>query len=285
MINNLEIIKAALAKGAKVYSNISGGKDGQAMSKVLGSMVHALVHADLGKAEWPESLPHCKLQAKELNVPLFVVYRSDGKGLIERMKDRMATLKAKGEGKPFWPSSESRYCTSDLKRDPIDTFYRNLEHDFIISAEGIRAQESKKRSQKNPLAIRTRITSTYYKGMTVDEAIAAYTPGKRLALTWYPIFNATVDDVWATYGMTEYDLMMCRRHYKSFGEVRKWWPFHPAYAYGNDRVSCVFCILGSPNDLAVGAREHPELLEEYIVMEYDGEATFKKDFSLKNIRS
>ena len=56
------IIQKAIAKGAKLYSNISGGKDGQAMTAQLlryNLPVEALIHADLGKAEWPQSIDHC----------------------------------------------------------------------------------------------------------------------------------------------------------------------------------------------------------------------------------
>lgn len=55
----MDLIKQAITSGAVLYSNVSGGKDGQAMTKVLlnyGFKVAGLVHADLGKAEWKESI-------------------------------------------------------------------------------------------------------------------------------------------------------------------------------------------------------------------------------------
>lgn len=42
---------------------------------------------------------------------------------------------------------------------------------------------------------------------------------------------------------------------------------HYAYELGNDRLSCVFCIMGSKGDLRNGASNHPELLEEYKALE------------------
>jgi hypothetical protein len=42
---------------------------------------------------------------------------------------------------------------------------------------------------------------------------------------------------------------------------------HPAYAAGNERLSCVFCIMGSRNDLAHGARARPDLFAKYVAME------------------
>lgn len=42
---------------------------------------------------------------------------------------------------------------------------------------------------------------------------------------------------------------------------------HPAYAAGNERLSCVFCIMGSENDIKNGAKHHPELAARYIEIE------------------
>jgi hypothetical protein len=50
----LDTIKIAVDKGAKIFASISGGKDGQAMTKVLASQfkITGLVHAELGRIEW-----------------------------------------------------------------------------------------------------------------------------------------------------------------------------------------------------------------------------------------
>lgn len=282
----LHLVLKAIEKGAKIYSNISGGKDGQAMTKVLSNWnlpVEGLIHADLGRIEWEESIGMCERVATEFNLPLHIITRSDGAGLIEYWKRRMNKLK--GQNKPFWSSSAARYCTSDLKREPINKFYRSCGHDLVISAEGIRAGESKKRASKNPFEIRWNITSVFYKGMTVEEAIANFTPGKRLAITWYPIFNFTTEDVWNTYGMTSDMLNIARGEYKRASSLASWWTFHPAYVYGNERVSCVFCVLGCNSDLQVGAKRRPEMLEELIAMEEESGFTFKQNFSLKSLRA
>lgn len=280
----LNLIQNAINKGAKLYGSISGGKDGQAMAKSLhawGFELAGLIHADLGRTEWKESLPMCEKLAEELGVKLSIVRRRDGLDMLDIWQRRMRQLQ--GTGKPFWSSSANRYCTSDLKRDPINVFFRNCGDDFIISCEGIRAGESSARAAKQPLTIREKISSSFYKGMTVEEAIANYTPGKRLALTWFPIFNFSTNDVWNTYGMTQDDLNTARLIYKTTNVVPEFWPFHPAYVYGNERVSCVFCVLGSQNDLKVGACHAPALLQTLIEMEEESGATFTKSWSLKNL--
>lgn len=280
----IDQINIAISKGAKLYASISGGKDGQAMVKSLINLsysIEGLLHADLGRIEWRESMGMCERLQQEFNIPLYVIRRSDNRDLLDHWEDRLQKLA--GSNKPFWSSAKSRYCTSDLKRDPINKFLRNCGHDFIISCEGVRAEESIARAKKCPFEIRWNITSSYYTGMSIEEAIQNYQPGKRLALTWYPIFNYYSSDVWATYNMSADRLQEARGIYNDHSIIPDWWPFHPAYVYGNDRVSCVFCILGSLNDLNVGAKHRPELLAEMIEMEKRGGATFKNNWSLKTL--
>jgi len=279
----LDLVKIAVEKGAKLHVSVSGGKDSQAMTKVVASMfaITSLIHADLGSVEWEQSLPMCERLAAEFNVPLHIVKRTDGRGMMDHWRARMETLR--GSGNPFWSSSKARYCTSDMKRDPINKLFRSFDEDFIISCEGLRAQESEERKKKDPFTIRRKITSTYYDGMTPEEAIAAYKPGKRLALTWFPIFNFTKEDVWNTYGMSADLMTEARADYQATEEVPTWWPFHPAYVFGNERVSCVFCVLGCAGDLAVGAKHRPELLEQMIALELEGQATFKDGYSLTKL--
>ena len=295
----IELIRQAVAMGAKMYWSISGGKDGQAGTKVThnwGFPIEGLIHADLGKVEWEESLPMCQRQSEELNIPLFVVKRADGLGLLEYWQKRMHKLQ--GKGIPFWSSSASRYCTSDLKRGPINAFFTSTGHNFIISCEGIRAEESPARAKKEPLTVRDNSSKYYkywhatkivgrkkiYKPKPVEWCLENYDPRKRLILTWYPIFNFTLDEVWNTYENNEWDLTTARSIYSQWGIVSEDWKFHSAYVKGNERVSCKICILGSLNDMQNGADEDPELLDEMIGYEEYSGFTFKQNWSLKNLK-
>jgi len=292
---SLDLINIAINKGGKIYASISGGKDGDAMVETLvknGYSIAGLVHADLGRVEWPESLPQCLKCSDKFGIPLHVVTRTDGADMLQHWQNRLE--KVRGTGKPFWSSKSNRYCTSDLKRDPINRFYTSTGDTLIINCEGIRAQESDDRAAREPLTIRWRKTSNYYTykasdiesrksveiPMTVEEALEVYDPRYKLALDWYPIFNYSVADVWATMGLTPEDLIAARMIYSITGVVPSWWTFHPAYAYGNDRVSCMFCIMGTVNDLGNAAVHNPGLLDEMIAMEIDGNATFQGKKSL-----
>lgn len=295
----IDLILSAIAKGAQLFPNISGGKDSQAMVKVLlnnNLPIAGLIHADLGRIEWHESLPMCEKISRDINVPLHIIRRSDGKDLIDLWKRRMVQMRSEiwmacdvktreefEVPRPFWSSKAQRYCTSDMKRDPINVFYRNQKTNFIISCEGIRADESTDRSKKNPFTVNKRASNKFYHGMSAEQAINAYDQSKRLVLAWYPIFNFSTEDVWLTFDQTKETLAAARMEYKFTRVVPASWPFHPAYVYGNDRVSCVFCIMGCMNDLTVGAEHRPELLQELITMEIDGHATFKSDFSLTQL--
>lgn len=53
-----------------------------------------------------------------------------------------------------------------------------------------------------------------------------------------------------------------------------------AYQSGNERLSCVFCIMGSRSDLANGRKHRPELYQEYIEIEEETGWTMFADESL-----
>lgn len=283
-MSELETIRLVLSMGGQLHASISGGKDGQAMTKYLvknGLPISSLIHCDLGRVEWPQSIQMCEKQAKEFGLPLNKLTRTDGLDLLaywERRKNKLA-----GQNKPFWSSADNRYCTSDLKRAVADKYFTSVGCNLIVSCEGIRAQESKSRAKKSPLSIRKSKTSKFYSGMTVLEALANYNPNKRLTLNYYPIFHYSIEDVWGSYGMSSTDLVTARIIYKSTGVVPEWWKFHPAYVFGNDRVSCMFCVLACLGDLSCGAKHNPELLSTLISWEVETGFTFKNNWSLKNL--
>ena len=81
---------------------------------------------------------------------------------------------------------------------------------------------------------------------------------------WLPIHDWTEDQV---FGEIE-----------SVGQEPFW-----AYAAGNKRLSCVFCILGCSGDLKNGKKHRPELFKKYLELEQETGWTMFHKKSLKEV--
>ena len=99
-----------LEKGCPVAFAVSGGKDSSAVAirgyEYLDDIGHAgprlLIHSDLGRIEWRESLPSCERLSRRLGMELVVVRRTAG-DLIDRWHQR-------------WKNNVSRYLNMDCVR-------------------------------------------------------------------------------------------------------------------------------------------------------------------------
>jgi len=231
-----DALSLALAErdaGALFVVNHSGGKDSQAM------MIHVLehvpasqvlvVHATLGESEWPGALEHAREQAEAAGAPFLVAQA--GKTFLGMVEKRRADRPEV----PSWPSASTRQCTSDLKRGPVTREVRRYASargiDRIVNCMGMRAAESSARARKRPWAEH-----------------AAHGVAGRSWHDWLPIHALSTAEVLATV--------------HAAGQA-----LHPAYALGNERLSCVFCLFGSAGDLRNGALHNPELYARYVEME------------------
>jgi 3'-phosphoadenosine 5'-phosphosulfate sulfotransferase (PAPS reductase)/FAD synthetase len=213
--------------------NHSGGKDSQAMlielAKVVPLSQMVVVHASLGEMEWEGAKELAESQAEALGIPFIVATAK--KTLLEMVERRFETR----PGVPSWPSASTRQCTSDLKRGPIQREVRRFAYangyKVIINCMGLRAAESSSRAKR--LEFRDNPTVSTSK------------------LTWYewlPIHKLSSAEVFKVI--------------ENAGQTPHW-----AYAEGNDRLSCVFCIMANKDDLKNGRRHRPELFEKYVAME------------------
>jgi 3'-phosphoadenosine 5'-phosphosulfate sulfotransferase (PAPS reductase)/FAD synthetase len=231
----LPTIAELIRDGALFVANSSGGKDSQAMViellKIIPKKQLIVVHASLGEVEWEGALEHAQKQATDAGLHFIVAHAV--KTFLEMVEHRYAVRP--GPNSSCWPSASNRQCTSDLKRGPIEREVRRFakEHGFtkIVSCMGMRAQESPARSKRTAFVRNTR------------GSIAG-----RDWFEWMPIHQFTVDQVFATI--------------KEAGQEPHW-----AYAAGNARLSCVFCILGSARDIANGAKHRPDLFAKYAEIE------------------
>jgi len=148
-----------------------------------------------------------------------------------------------------WSDSGNRFCTAEMKRNPIDKYLRRYSN--VVCAVGIRAEESPARAAKG---------SWEYRQINCKS---------RVATTWHPLLNWTTEDVLKACGHSVEDLDRRRDLYRQgkSTEALFGWSLHPAYVFGNERLSCQFCVLACAGDLAVGAQHNPELLEELIAIE------------------
>ncbi len=223
-------VTADLHSGAAVGIGVSGGKDSCALAFALADYLDSighrgprvLIHSDLGRIEWKDSLPTCQRLADRLGLELIVVRRAAG-DMIDRWEtrwrnnvERYRTLECVKLILP-WSTASMRFCTSELKTAII---CRELVRRFpgrpILSAVGIRRQESHGRRNK-PVASKQPLLINPTHGTT--------------GLNWNAIIEWSTDEV-----------------YEYLAE--RGFPLHEAYTtYGSSRVSCSFCILGSQPDI------------------------------------
>ena len=233
--------QALINRGAIFYVSHSGGKDSQAMSAHLVNIIPAeqlvYVHSDLGEIEWDGTQDHIRNNiAGELNVV------KANKTLFDMVRHRFAT---KPEV-PSWPSSAHRQCTSDLKRSPIQKFIRQdmkkRGSELAVNCMGFRVEESPARAKRKAWSVN--------KDLTKNKRI------NREVYDWLPIHSWTLMQVWqAILSASQIP------HYA--------YKFNPdtMLAEGNQRLSCVFCIMGCDNDLRHGAQQRPTLLQKYLEIE------------------
>ena len=170
-------VRAIIRAGGLVAINHSGGKDSDAMTiAILRAGIPkaqiVIVHAHLPDVEWHGTIAHIKKNTQGL--PL-VIARAR-KTFFEMVRHR-----------GMFPSPQYRQCTSDLKRRPIERALRCYLKDNpgfggrIISAMGMRAQESPRRA-KQPTLRRSKTNSR----------------AGREWYNWLPIHQFTTAEVFAT---------------------------------------------------------------------------------------
>jgi 3'-phosphoadenosine 5'-phosphosulfate sulfotransferase (PAPS reductase)/FAD synthetase len=170
---NPKALKYFIENRALFVINHSGGKDSQAMTAYLRSIIPAellvVIHAHLPGVEWEGVREH--IQDTTQGLPYYEV---------RAVKTFMDMVLHRGK----WPGAAQRQCTSDLKRDPIDKQIRAIAKErgckLIISCMGLRAQESTSRA-KQPLFKMSKRNS-------------------RAGRKWYnfnPIHSWDINDVWA----------------------------------------------------------------------------------------
>lgn len=248
-------IQNLIAQGALFFCNHSGGKDSQAMYAHLRNIVPAdqlvVLHADLGDIEWAGVQDHIRANIDhELHIAQAVFADGSRKDFFSAVRARRAYLDSKGKfDTPAFPSSAQRFCTSDLKTGPCFKVIKRIAKErgarIVVNCLGLRAEESTSRAKKETFKVE--------KGLTTQS---------RQGYTWLPIHD------WSTEQVFE--------RIAAAGQEP-----HPAYAAGNERLSCMFCIFGSKGDLRNAALENPGLYRRYVELERDARSTMFNGQSLE----
>lgn len=223
-------IDEALALHAPVAMGVSGGKDSCllafAVQRHLETIGHRgpriLIHADLGRVEWKDSLPTCQRLADRLDLELVVVRRESG-DMMDRWLSRWAANVERYQDLSCvklilpWSTPTMRFCTSELKTSVICRYLtRRFPDSTILSAVGIRRQESSGRKKAPVMKVQTALTSN-------TRRTSGY--------NWNPILDYTLDEVFAYLAAENF-------------------PLHEGYTtYGMERISCGYCIMATPADL------------------------------------
>ena len=195
------------------------------VSRVVPREQLLVVHAPLGEVEWPGTLDHIE-DTIPSSVPLILAHTASGKSLLDRIEERRR-----------FPDSARRFCTSDLKRGPIERELRRYltAHPRyggrIVNAMGMRAEESPARAKLTPWRRNDRNSKA-----------------GRAWFDWLPIHALKTSDVF--------------RVIHEAGQTPHW-----AYAAGMSRLSCSFCILASRADLTRAAELRPRLYADYVALE------------------
>ena len=222
--------------------HIAGGRDSQAMYQVV-------------KQYFPDDqiiIVHANLGEVEWDGVLDHIRSNvDGKKVNVVQNEKRDFLQMVEE-RGMWPSPSFRTCTSDLKTSPIRKFMRQKmsERNAVVAYNcmGLRAEESANRAKKAILSVNVELT---YKDVS-----------KRLVYDFNPIFEMLTGEVFETI--------------RDAGQKAFW-----AYKR-NERLSCVFCIMGSSNDLIHGAMQRPQLYARYCATEIAiGHTIFMKDSGYK----
>lgn len=263
-VSSSDEIDALLSREAVCALATSGGKDSAAVAtatvRYLDEIGHTgprvLIHADLGRVEWRDSLPSCERLAAKLGLELIVVRRQDV-DLLARWQRRWtsnlrryAALECVTLILP-WSTPSLRFCTSEYKTNKLASELKKRFPDReIVNVTGIRREESRNRAKMPVWALDKKLTR---KGL--------------MGMTWNPIIEWRLDDVLQEISDAGLDL-------------------HQAYVdYGLSRASCMYCVMSSLADLvaAAAAGESHELYVQMVELEADSGFAFQGNRWLADI--
>lgn len=221
--------QAEIIGRSTIVASVSGGKDSTAMALWLKyELKHPRIRYVFADTGW-----EAKETYEYIDGPL-----TEKLGTIDRVGvpgGMVAVIKQK----KMFPSFIRRWCTGDLKLNPIKKYIEALQDEGleIINAVGIRAEESSARARM--------------RSFEMDDFLDCY--------VWRPIMIATEEDV--------IDL------HKHHGLLP-----NPLYLQGASRVGCWPCIFSAKADIALTAKLSPERIDQIRQLESELTEIAKKKY-------
>ena len=199
----------------KILVQFSGGKDSQAcLIKAVNDYGKGKVTAVFCDTGWEHHVTyeHIHNVCKQLGVELITLKSAKYKDFVD-----MSIKKGR------FPSSQRRFCTSELKVIPMIDYILSQDDSFLI-IQGIRAKESKARAGYD-------VECSYFKEYFNDEVKGLY--HKKAVLEWCKTHDASVLRPifhWSAQEVIDYILANGQRP-------------NPLYERGFARVGCFPCIM------------------------------------------
>jgi 3'-phosphoadenosine 5'-phosphosulfate sulfotransferase (PAPS reductase)/FAD synthetase len=219
-VATIDVPPAIRSGDLRCVVSMSGGKDSTAAALALreADVAFRMVFADTGW-EAPETYAHLDHLREKLG-PIDVVAAPGG-------------MLAKIQHRAGFPARMQRWCTRELKIEPLRAYHDRIEADErveTVCVMGIRAQESEARAKMAAFA---------------DEPAGDRSWGGWL---WRPILAWSAEDSYAI-------------HHRHGVDV------HPLYKRGHNRVGCYPCIFAQKEEVRLIAEHAPWRIDEIRALE------------------